>query len=734
VDLHLSPREHEFVTASLAARERDRAEAERLAAHQHRLERRSLRRLQALLFLVALVALAAAVLWWTNRTATRIAQARQLAVASDRALADDPQLALLLALEGRDRLGAIDDEARDDVAAALHAAIAGNRLVGLQDDVGSLLGTSPDGTVLVTTDETSATTDGPHTVIARDARTGAVLARLQGHDRRPTWADATDVGHVAVGTEDGVVRVWDWRSGRLLDRLDHPVENADVTHLELSPDGRHVALTGAFGPGGPVMVWDRTTGQQVAEYEASKGRAVEPRAHFNPDSTSMLLVLPADDEVQVRAGRDWEEVRDRMEHAGLFDAAWSPDGRWLAIAGDQLVVLDAVTHTAVVTANDVPRISDGKVVWSRDSTLVGIGSSDEQQARTRVWTVVEDAVPVDRLAPPLVLQDSPLSCQSVFAGPDPDAIIEGSRCGDGLRIWGLGPDVVSEVAHLPGDDVQAAGLAFSRDGTMLASGGADGALQLWSTRTWDRLLVVEAHPDDWRIVDRGLLDVAWDPDDQLVATAGSDDAALWSADDGAGVRLPGTGPGAIDVAPDGQVVAYSGLGRSLEEAEEGADGLVWMADRSGNAVATLAWPDVPVVSGPIPVPYVADVAFSPDGRLVAATLGSFDFQRDPVDRVVVWDVREEQVSALLPAGRTAGLGRVERRRHASGRRHGRAREQRRALDRAGGRRGGGCGRGRRPVRRHGRTPGLGPAGALLAGRRPHRELFRRRHGSAVGHR
>ena len=653
VDLHLSPREHELVTVSLALREQDRAREASRVADQRRIERRSVRRLQALVAMVALVAVVAGVQWLNGRTATRIAEARQFSVASERARGDDPQLALLLALEARDRLGSVGGDARDDVASALHAAIAGNRLVTERPDLGTVLGMASDGSVVLVAAPEDSETEDSLVVEVHDMDTGTVVATLDGHEDAPLLADATGEGIAVVATETGMVHVWDWREGRGVGLLGEQSDDAEPAHLEISPDGKFVALSGAVeGSDSPVLVWDRSSdGDPLELGQGTNNAGTMPLVRFHPDGTRILVVRPLEGTVQVRAvGGGWDEVDEPIEHPGVFDAAWSPDGRWLALAGEGVAVLDGGTGDEVVDVRGAPDIRAAQLAWSPDSTRIVLGPGGDME-RLHAWTVVEDGEPVG-IAGPLTPEAPPLACPTVLFGSDPGVVLEASRCGDGLRGWDLRPGAVAEIAHLPSDQLQTSGLAFSHDGTTLAATRTGGALALWSTVTWESERTLEAHAEDTERVDPGLFDMRWSAGDDVLVTRGAGDAAVWDTATWEQERLVGIGPGAVAIGPDARHVAYSGRDRTIQESPDG--GLVWVLDTETDHERTLRWPDAPTVRGAFPVPYLLDADFSPDGHLLAATTGVHEFTPDPVDGIAIWDWRDERLVALAELPATPG--------------------------------------------------------------------------------
>lgn len=119
-----------------------------------------------------------------------------------------------------------------------------------------------------------------------------------------------------------------------------PVKNQDsfgIASLSYSPDGRYVA-----GVGSRVMVWDGMTGDMIANIE-----------------------LPLE------------------QDALLFDAAWSPDGNRLAIAGDdrRMRVLDFAEDaesfgTVLADVELTTYLSVRSIAWSPDGSLIAIGGDE----------------------------------------------------------------------------------------------------------------------------------------------------------------------------------------------------------------------------------------------------------------------------------------------------------------------------------------------------------------------
>jgi WD40 repeat protein len=164
-------------------------------------------------------------------------------------------------------------------------------------------------------------------------------------------AYSPDGSRLATAGADGLAKVWDAATGRLL--LTFAGHTDSLHSLAYSPDGRLIATT-SDDDDTTVKVWDAHSGAEVYSLEGHEvrvwGLAFSPDGRFLVTGGARGIIKKWD----TATGEEVYTVFDETDHIG--SVAFSPDGQWF------------------ITTGEVPlrvrRASDGEVAWTISQPLL----------------------------------------------------------------------------------------------------------------------------------------------------------------------------------------------------------------------------------------------------------------------------------------------------------------------------------------------------------------------------
>ena len=299
-----------------------------------------------------------------------------------------------------------------------------------------------------------------------------------------------DDTQLAVATSIGVW-LYDAQTGAEIALLkDRRIGHQTANTLSFSPDGITLA-SGLWRYGGPIQLWDTTTGEKSTTLEGEIGgiRALT----FSADGSLLFCAhSPRDAKLgawQITTGQQVMNFSGKQNSRSGFNAPLvvSQDTRFIAGASDNIVKIWEVRENKLRhTLNEdtgVPRNSGlpQTLAFSLDGKTLAAG-----RMTIRLWDVESG----DELAK---FPEQPRPIDALTFSPDGKILTTGNYAGT-ILLWYLPshnhpiPTTITGHNTLP-----IVSIAFTADSKTLASGSRDGTIRLWDVTTRNQKLAIPGH-------------------------------------------------------------------------------------------------------------------------------------------------------------------------------------------------------------------------------------------------
>jgi WD40 repeat protein len=416
-------------------------------------------------------------------------------------------------------------------------------------------------------------------------------------------AVSADGQRIASGSSDGVLKLWDYASGRCLASVD--AHEKEIRALAFLTGPAYLVTASADGL---LKFWSDSDLKAVKTVELNEAGL----DHLEVDRGGDRIAIGSHEGKvfviwDVASGASILRVSTGADEASRQDyLALSPDGCLAAMPGPrgELRIIDA---------------GSGNVRFSLAPRHVRSGGGEQLLPLDRRirFEVIEGEVHAFDAATGEAIEDlGGLHAHFAAAAFHPDGGSIAVGVSDG-RIFLHEVPSGELIQALPGDDlISVSKLAFSPDGRYLAAAGMGSSVWVWNL--WRVTLI---GPLTGHI--RNVCDIAFAPDNRRVVTGSVDRTVrIWDVE---------ASPVSRPTHDDARFIRTLAVSRDRScIVSGGGDGSVRVWDaRSGRLLANLSGHEAPVVC----------IAVSPDGRWAAS--GSID------QSVRVWDVRRRRLQQVI---------------------------------------------------------------------------------------
>jgi WD40 repeat protein len=301
---------------------------------------------------------------------------------------------------------------------------------------------------------------------------------------------------IAVGTSEGI---WLHRADDLT-TVEQLSTLPFITSLDWISPNRIIA-----GATSGIQILDPTTGQTIFDIPNQRERVIVTSVAWSPDSTMYAAVF-SDSLIQIwdaQTGQLLQEIQLESGQ-GRYDLTWSPNSQMIAT----IVVDSEVEHISQITIWNaesgelsfswISNQATGVISWNPQGATIATRGSD---GFVRIWNADTGELLYTLEADLYYVVGftwSPDGRRLASAGaqtPDTDNSTIRESTGR-VRIWdGQTGHRMMELDGpiLTGEVNSADALAWSPDGTRLASVSDDGRIFLWDMETYEQIAVYEGY-------------------------------------------------------------------------------------------------------------------------------------------------------------------------------------------------------------------------------------------------